>query len=87
MADNPVFVQITDPYTDFKHEAEVPAGHLLIVVVEPAYLDNVQAYGNGTSVLTIKQRKPEQESHEEDPTRTAVRRRGRRPREHDGHGD
>jgi hypothetical protein len=50
-------VTVVDEQTGDRDEATVPDGDYLILVTDPATV-HVQAYANGTHVLTVKGRKP-----------------------------
>lgn len=53
--DKGIKVQVTDLETGDTEEAIVPTGDYLIIAVEPCHYE-VQAYPNGTHVITVKGR-------------------------------
>jgi hypothetical protein len=55
-ADAPVRVTAYDPDNGDSGTREVVPGDYCLIVNEPAYLDGIKRYSNGTVVLTIKQR-------------------------------
>ena len=55
MADKPIFkVTAEDLELGDKQEQVVLPGDYFLMVTEPAYLDGIQTYANGTHVITIK---------------------------------
>lgn len=50
-------VTVYDPENGETTTQEIKQGDYALITAEPAYLDGVAKYSNGTSVLTIKIRK------------------------------
>lgn len=58
---DPIKVTVSDPDTGEVFETRVLDDDFLVLCAGDRYIDGVQAYANGTQVLTIK-RRPEQGS-------------------------
>lgn len=59
MADEPkavLRITVEDLETGEKESRELPAGDYFMLTTEPAYVDGIQAFKNGTHVVTIKGR-------------------------------
>ncbi|MFJ4173381.1 hypothetical protein [Microbacterium sp. NPDC089696] len=52
----PVNVTVSDPETGEELESRIVDNDFMVICAGDRYIDGVQAYGNGTQVLTVKRR-------------------------------
>lgn len=52
----PVRVTVSDPKTGEEFESRVVDNDFMVICAGDRYIDSVQAYGNGTQVLTVKRK-------------------------------